>query len=84
MTRDKIIKLRDFLMARLAEKNTNIFMEAHLEELIAVCNVALQSPAAPTVPLPFTANPVSDYMRGYKEGWNDCRAKALEPQRDAG
>jgi len=38
------------------------------------------SQAAPTVPLPFTADPVSGYMSGYKEGWNDCRAKALEPK----
>ena len=45
MNKDAILKLRDFLMARLAEKNTNIFMEAHLEELIAVCNAALRSPA---------------------------------------
>lgn len=47
MIDDKITKLRDFLSARLAEKNQNIFMEAHLEELIAVCNEALRRGEAP-------------------------------------
>ena len=51
MTPDKIKKLRDFLMEKLAEHNENIFAEAHLEELIAVCNVALRAEVVAWIPV---------------------------------
>lgn len=66
MTKDHIEKLRAFLMERLAEKNNTIFHEAHFEELIAVCNVALGV-------MPLTDNngaPLTRYVPSSRErGW---------------